>query len=80
MSVLEKKLDSLIAQEDNVRPEDVTLEYIRRMRDCNPNITYDFTTRYGGYNRRGKRVLTPAQSANIIVAGYRYLSRFGRQR
>jgi hypothetical protein len=32
MSTLEKKLDALIAQQDHIQPEDVTLEHIREQR------------------------------------------------
>jgi hypothetical protein len=80
MSALEKKLDSLIAEQDHIRPEEVTLEYIRHKRDENPNTGYDFSTRYGGYNRRGKRVLTSSQSWELVRAAYRFLERFGSHR
>lgn len=76
MSTLEKKLDTLIAQQDNIRPEDVSLEHIRKQRDKNVNVKYDFSTRYGGYNRRGGRVLTPSQSSAMVDAAYRFLRRF----
>ena len=78
MSMLEKKLDSLIAAQDHIRPEEVTLEHIRKTRDKNQDIKYDFSTRYGGYNRRGRRVLTIAQSNSLVRSAYQFLSRFGR--
>jgi hypothetical protein len=76
MSDLEKKLDALIAEADHVRPEDVTLEYVRQTRNRNTNVTYDCSTMYGGFNRRNGRVLSPSQSAEIISAAYRFLKGF----
>jgi hypothetical protein len=80
MSALEKKLDALIAQQDHIKPEDVTLEHIRNERDKNVDVKYEFSTRYGGYNRRGGRVLTPSESSNLVQAAYRFLGRFTRPR
>jgi hypothetical protein len=80
MSTLEKKLDALIAQQDHIQPEDVTLEHIRHVRDQNGKVTYDFSTRYGGFNRRSGKVLTPSQARGIINAAYRFLGRYRRQR
>jgi len=80
MSTLEKKLDALIAQQDNIKPDAVTLEYIRNQRDKNGDVSYDFSTRYGGYHRKGGRVLTPAQSSALVSAAYRFLGRFTRQK
>jgi hypothetical protein len=80
MSTLEKKLDSLIAQQDHVQPEDVTLEHIRKWRDQNVNAVYDFSTRYGGYNRGAGRTLSPAQEAEIVRAAYRFLSQFRQKK
>lgn len=79
MPTLEEKLDALIASQDNVRPDEVTLEHIRQVRDQNKKVTYDFSTRYGGFNRRSGKVLTPSQAQGIINAAYRFLSRFGRK-
>lgn len=78
MSALEKKLDALIAREDHIRPEDVNLEHIRQCRDKNDSVTYDFSTKYGGFDRRSAKVLTPAQSTNMIASAYRFLAKFGR--
>ncbi len=80
MSTLEKKLDDLIAKADHVRPEDVTLEYIRRVRDKNDNVPYDFSTQYGGFHRRNGRGLTAHESKEIVTAAYRFLGRFSRHR
>jgi hypothetical protein len=79
MSALEKKLDLLIAEQDNIRPQDVTLEHIRNVRDSDANVKCDFSTHYGGYNRSGKRVLTASQASEMIRAAYRFLGRFARR-
>jgi len=80
MSDLERKLDALIAEADHIQPEDVTLEYIRQRRDKNEDVTYDFSTHYGGFNRRNGKVLSPHQSRDIIAAAYKFLGRFSRHR
>jgi hypothetical protein len=79
MSALEKKLDVLIAEQDHIRPQDVTLEHIQKVRDSNTNVNCDFSTHYGGYNKSGKRVLTAAQASEMIRAAYRFLGRFARR-
>jgi hypothetical protein len=76
MSALEKKLDDLIAQQDRVRPEDVTLEYIRKKRDQAPNIDFEFSTNYGGYHRKGARVFTQRQALEMVRSAYQFLHRF----
>jgi len=80
MSALEKKLDVLIAEQDNIRPQDVTLEHIQKMRDNDTNVSCDFSTHYGGYNKSGKRVLSAAQASEMIRSAYRFLGRFARRR
>jgi hypothetical protein len=80
MPTLEDKLDALIASQDHIRPDEVDLEHIRHVRDQNKEITYDFSTRYGGFNRRNGRVLTPSQARGIINAAYRFLSRYARKK
>ena len=79
MSTLEKKLDELIAHEDSVRPEDVTLEHIRQKRDQSPDTALDFSTRYGGYIRGSGKVLTVTQAREIVRAAYGFLARFVRR-
>jgi hypothetical protein len=80
MSDLEQKLNALIAEEDKVQPEDVTLEHIRQTRDRNEDVKYDFSTQYGGFNRRNGKVLNPHQSRDLIAAAYSFLGRFSRHR
>jgi len=62
----------LIAQQDHIKPEDVTLEHIHEKRRKNVDVKYDFSTRYGGYVQSAKRVLTPAQTTEIVKAAYRF--------
>ena len=81
MSTLEKKLVALIAQHDHIQPEDVTLEHIRDQRKTDKsydNANYDFSTRYGGYVRASRRVLTAAQTREIVRAAYQFLARFAQ--
>ena len=68
----------MIAEQDHVQPEDVTLEHIRQKREQNPNANFDFSTRIGGYNRPGGHVLTVAQSREVIRSAYKFLSSFGK--
>ena len=80
MSTLEKKLDALIAEQDHVQPEDGTLEHIRQKRDQSPTLVYDFSTRYGGYNKHGGQVLTMAQESEVIRTAYKFLGRFAKRK
>jgi hypothetical protein len=80
MSTLEEKLDILIAKQDHVQPEDVTLEYIRQKREEKPTDKYDFTTYYGGYNKRGGKVLTVAQTREAISRAYQFLGGFSKRK
>jgi hypothetical protein len=80
MSGLEEKLDALIAKQDHVRPQDVTLEHIRQNRKEHPAEKYDFSTHYGGYNKRGGKVWTAAQTREAISSAYKFLSTFSRRK
>ena len=79
---LEEKLDVLIAKQDpNVGPDDVTLEYIRCQRDKEDfynKIEFDFSTRYGGYVRTNRSVLTPSKANEIVRMAYGFLAGLGR--
>ena len=82
MSTLEKKLDALIAQQDHVQPEDVTLEHIREQRDKSEsyaNAKLDLSTRYGGYVRTSGRLLSPAETIAMVRAAYRFLASFAKR-
>jgi hypothetical protein len=52
VSVLEERLTSLLAEELGVPPETVTPAFVQRWREEHiyPHVTFDFSTRYGGYN------------------------------
>ena len=52
MSVLEDRLISLLAEELGVPPETVTPEFIQNWREEHiyPHVTFDCSTRDGGYN------------------------------
>ena len=57
---LETLFRQLIAAQDDIRPEDVTLDYIRSQRERRfyPNTRYDTDSRYGGYDSRRLRFLS----------------------
>ena len=57
---LETLFRQLIAAQDGVRPEDVTLDYIRSQREKRfyPSTRYDTDSRYGGYDSRRLRSLS----------------------
>jgi len=83
MSTLEKKLDNLIAQQDHIQPEDVTLEHIREQRRKNPLYAeneYDTSSRYGGYVRTNARLLTQLQTHRMVIAAYKFLADFTRKK
>lgn len=48
---LERFVVRLIAEQENVEPDDVTLDYIRRQRDNNvyPKMRFERSSQYGGY-------------------------------
>ena len=81
MSILEEKLDQLIAKQDDIRPEDVTLEHIRNQRDNEiyPNGDFDFSTKYGGYNRSASHWLTRNQAIDTIRRAYTFLATFAKR-
>jgi hypothetical protein len=60
VSVLEESLTRLLAEELGVPQETITPEFIRNWREEHiyPNVTFDFSTRYGGYNPVRKIVPT----------------------
>jgi hypothetical protein len=52
VSVLEERLASLLAEELGVPEAAVTPEFVQNWREEHiyPHVTFDFSTRYGGYN------------------------------
>ena len=63
MSVLEKKLTELIAKDLGITPEQITTEFIHAWREeyLYPKATYNFTSRYGGYNSGARKALSGLQ-------------------
>jgi hypothetical protein len=57
---LEELLQELIAAQDGVRPQDVTVDYIQNQREKRfyPNTRNDGDSKYGGYNSRRLRFLS----------------------
>ena len=58
VSVLDDRLTSLLAEELGVPPDTVTPEFVQSWREEHiyPHVTFDFSTRYGGYNPVRKTV------------------------
>ena len=77
MSPLEKKLNSLIAKQLGVRPEEVTIEFVRNVRRKRiyPKIKVDFNTRIGGLVSN-KRQLTGEEAERAIKVGEEFLHQF----
>ena len=77
MSNLEKKLNTLIAEQDHISPNEVNLEYIhgQRLRTY-PTAKYDFSTYYGGYNVHDLKTITPEEAAIAADLAYGFLSNF----
>ena len=77
-SRLDKLVTELIARDLNVRPEDITPEFIRHWRDEHlyPVAEVDLTTLYGGYNGEGRRILTRTEIKSDRDHAARFFSRF----
>jgi hypothetical protein len=81
MPTLESELDELIARQENVRPDQVTLELIREKRETEvyPNARVDFSTNYGGHIATGRFYgLTEAKAT--IEKAYKFLTRFSKRK
>ena len=77
MPTLEKELDELIARREKVRPEQVTLEFIRDKRESEvyAKERLDLTTNYGGKVATGRFYgWTEAKAA--VEKAYLFLARF----
>ena len=77
MSVLERKLVELIAEDLGVAPEQVTAEFIHEQREkLSPRIRLVLDTKYGGYSAVGLTILSDDEveanrrEAEIILAQY----------
>jgi hypothetical protein len=62
-SLLEKVITEMIAKDLNIRPEEVTQEFMQKWRDEHlyPKGNVELKSLYGGYNPGGRRVLTQAE-------------------
>jgi len=67
MSHLETLLTELIAQHDHVRPEDVTLDYIRKQRESKvtPNLRFEVGSELGGYDGADVHFYTETELADL---------------
>ena len=62
-SILDKVISEMIARDLGIKPEEVTPEFIHKWREekLYPKAPVNLTTRYGGYNGGGRRVLSGAE-------------------
>lgn len=79
MPTLESELDELIARQENVRPDQVTLELIRKKREAEVNLNsrVDFSTNYGGHIAVG-RFYGLAEAKAAVERAYKFLTRFSK--
>jgi hypothetical protein len=78
VSRLEELMVARIAHDLNVKPEEVTPEFIRHWREEHlyPDARIDLTTLYGGYNHGGRRVLTSTQLKTCREEAERFIDQF----
>lgn len=67
---LGKYLRSLIATEDKIRPEDVTVGYIhcQRKKHLYPTTRYNVGSSYGGYNEGGLQFMTQIEFDTLTAS------------
>jgi hypothetical protein len=75
---LEQYLTRLIAMDEGVSPEEVTLEFIRKKREerIYPNERYSICTDYGGYRSGNLEVLTREELSRREKETYEWLKQF----
>ena len=75
---LEAFLNKRIAELDGIRPEDVTVEYIRAQREqlYYPGTRLDVGSEYGGYDTTGLEVLTRDEIDERVQSGLGWLASF----
>ena len=75
-SILERVLTEKIARDLNVKPEDVTPEFIEEWRKKNlyPLARLDMKTLYGGYIGHGRRALTGRDVESMREAAEAFLN------
>jgi hypothetical protein len=78
VSRLEKLMVEKIARDLNVKPEQITPEFIRKWREEHlyPVAKVDLTTLYGGYLHGDRRVLTGNELKICSEEAERFLNRF----
>jgi hypothetical protein len=81
VSTLEKELDELIARQEKVRPDEVTLKLIRAKREAEvyPNARIDFSSNYGGHIATG-RFYGVAEAKACVRKAYEFLARFAKKK
>ena len=78
VSVLEKKLNELIARDEGVSPDKITSEFIHERRDSRARIvSVDLTpSQYGGHDGTGLDEVTPAKMEEEEREADDFLSQF----
>lgn len=78
VSRLERLIVEKIARDLNVKPEEVTPEFIRQWREEHlyPVANVDLTTLYGGYNPGGRRVLNNNEVKSCQEEAERFFNKF----
>jgi hypothetical protein len=82
VSTLEKELNELIARQEDVRPDQVTLELIRDKREAEvyPNAPVNLSMPHGGFTVRAPRFLTHPEGEALIREGTRLLAKYSRKK
>jgi len=83
-SILERVVSDLLARDlsrksgKRIEPEEITPEFIQRWREEHlyPGAPVKITTKYGGYNGKGLRVLTGNEIASQRERATKFLLRF----
>jgi hypothetical protein len=77
-SVLEKKLNELIARDEQVSPEEVTSEFIHLRREAKAKVvTVDLTpSQYGGHDGTGLETISPDRVIAEELEADEFLSQF----
>jgi hypothetical protein len=81
-SVLEQKLNELIARDEGVSPEKVTSEFIHERRDARARATaVDLTpSQYGGHDGTGLEEISPARMIEEEREAGEFLAQFAPER
>jgi hypothetical protein len=79
-SVLDRVITERIARDLHIKPEEVTPEFIHKWREENlyPKAPVNITSRTGGINAAGKRVLTGEEIDSLRKSSEEFLDRFSK--